>query len=283
MKLINLIAAAMFLTLSCPASAQTDEEWFRSSVFFNAFTPEVQKCIQAHAKSRDYREFLLCSERLSASGDRSADMLTGYFYWKGWYTPMDHKAAADLWERSYQRGFTNAAIFVAMPYALKLGRPRDVEKARALRRQFALTAQQEVEELVIKDAAQNARLTNFIGRVKVSYTVGPTGKVDVSTCLATGGDPYTNKEACWAVGRSKFLPALSREGVPISAQRTATLVWNKDRWGEYSSALRPPLAGPEAWPAHPEGRSSVEHSSQPSGLSRAAISKDGDVQLEAAI
>lgn len=281
--------------LAAPAFAQTnDEAWFTRPVFFNDLTPAVQKCVEAQVQSRDrsraYRELLLCSERLSASGDRSADLLVGYFYWRGWYTPVNHEAAANLWERSYEGGHVNAAIFLALPYAQKLGRPKDLEKARALRRQFALKTQQPVEEFKIAGTIDRndtpceltrwLRCKFFIGIVNVSYTVERTGAV--STCLANGGDENANKVTCkLIVSRFKFLPALSQDGVEIGTKRTQNMVWDKTPYADYfvtPSTQSKGQAKLEAGLTHPGNSSSEAASLQPSDAPKPAISKDQNLE-----
>lgn len=232
-------ACLMASLLAGAAWAQNSAKyWFQDpeGVKFYSLSPDVQKCIQTQEQSQNYRQLFLCTSRLSEAGDRSADVLTGELYWMGLGTSQNHKAAADLWEKSYNSGFASAAIFFAAPFTYGLGRPKDLEKAKSLRKEGALKTKQSLNATQIsgyigpQDYPQECAFLVFgckmVGETIVAeISIDPLGSV--SECTAVGDDP-TLKEATCAIitKRFKYLPALSAEGTAVSYKMRQNIRWN---------------------------------------------------------
>lgn len=222
--------------LTAPAFAQTRAlEWYELPVFFQDFSADAQKCVQAHIQSPALREFFLCAKRLSDAGDKTADILVAEALWTGAGTSVNYKAAADLWERSYTSGFVNAAIGLSTPYMTGYGRPRDLAKANALRKEFAMKK---------KVGLQSNRITGQINpwdypsdcslgifgckmvseKILAEFTVDPQG--NVSACSAKGENAKLKEVTCNLISkRFKYVPALDADGRAISSQVTQNVNW----------------------------------------------------------
>lgn len=243
-----LVCLGASLTAEAAWAQNGSRYWFHDVAIAKALSlsSDLQTCIQAQEQSQNYRELFFCSSRLSEAGDRSADMLTGELYWLGLGTSQNHKAAADLWEKSYNSGFAGAAISLATPYAYGLGRPRDIEKAKSLRKEGAIKTKQSVNATHIsgyiypQDYPRECPLLGMckmVGEtIAAEFTIDPLGSV--SECSAIGDDPSLKEATCALITkRFKYLPALSAEGTAVSYKMRQNIRWNPPQ-------SRPDLSAP---------------------------------------
>lgn len=228
--------AVVASALSAPAFAQNRAlEWYELPVFFQDFSADAQKCVQAHTQSPALREFFLCAKRLSDAGDRTADILVAESLWTGTGTSVSYKAAADLWERSYNSGFVNAAVGLSMPYMTGYGRPRDLAKANALRKEFVIKKKVGLQSNRIAgqinpwDYPSDCSLGIFgckmvSEKILAEFTVDPQG--NVSACSAKGENAKLKEVTCNLISkRFKYMPALDADGRAISSQVTQNVNW----------------------------------------------------------
>lgn len=236
-SIISGIAALLLFQHHSAAQAQNRApEWYELPVFFQDFSADAQKCVQAQTQAPAFREFFLCAKRLSDAGDRTADTIAAELLWLGLGTSVNYKAAADLWERSYNSGFINAAAGLSAPYATGYGRPRDLIKAQALRREWAIrkgnpaNARQIQGQIRPEDYPRECSLAIFgckyVGeKIAAEFTVDDQG--NVSACSAKGENAKLKEVTCNIISsRFKFLPYLDTQGRAISSQFIQNVTWN---------------------------------------------------------
>lgn len=238
-KSLNLFLTALCLVVgfsSSHAFAQNRQpEWFDQPVFFRDFSADAKKCLPLQNQSYDPRELYLCTKRLSDAGDRTADILVAEAHWLGTGTSVNYKAAADLWEKSYMSGFINAAPGLSASYASGYGRRRDLVKAQALRKEWAIkqktfiNPRQIAGQIFDFDYPSECSLVIFgckmVGeKITAEFTVDPQGKV--SACSSKGENVKLKEVTCGIISRRfKYLPALDAEGSAISYQNNQNVNW----------------------------------------------------------